>query len=542
MKKLIIYSILFTTHLVSAQNLIRNGDFEEYLKSNHVTQTPTSPDTTISKYTRYWASLYGFNIYINNKLSFADFPSDIEHLRYIKPFRNNAFINVLQTYWYTIGKDSLAIKCPFAYTQVYCRGYGGIYQKLASPLKVDTSYILSYRFKIGDSTRIPGMEKNPPVNILSNFGVRFSKHDTFIYLLPDSIPHRAELQDTILDTSYKWRLIERTFKADSAYTSAAFTQFSLKSLKYRLYYVDTTGSTGIPNVYGVDFETYIDDIRLLPQWQYLKVSNDTTICSGSTVNLRVMNGSGPYKWRLASKPSSILSTTSSLSIKVDTTSMYQVMSPYDTASIMVYVTKPTYDSISMVSCGKYLWRGKWLSAAGVYKDTSISAGGCKFYYTLNFKRTLNNKVTKLDSTELKADQDSVSYQWYYCNPWTKLNGDTSSRLKGTKGKSYTVVLNNGKGCVDTSACISINGSSIVSEVKIDWRVFPNPLVDELTIELDRLYSHISAKVYDVSGKLMIDKTLKNNTRFTISVINIPHGSYYLILEADGKSQFYNLKK
>jgi hypothetical protein len=421
--------------------------------------------------------------------------------------------------------------------------YGGIYQQLANPLKLDTTYIIAYRFKIGDSNRIQGLEKETPVNILSNIGVRFSTYqDSIKFLPPDSIPYRTDLQDTVLDTSYKWRLIERSFKADSTYTSVAFTQFSIQNLKYKLYFVDTNSTTGIPNVYGVDFETYIDDIRLLPLWQYLKVSNDTNICSGNTVSLRVVNGSGPYKWRLASQPSSILSTASSLNIKVDTTSMFQVMSPYDTASIMVYVYKPIYENSNIENCGIYLWRNRQLNTSGTYRDTSISTSGCKIYFTLNFKRFISDKLTKIDSTELKADQDSVSYQWYSCSPWTKLDAETKRTIKVSKNKTYAVVLNNGKGCIDTSECVSIGGSNINSYESLEWNVYPNPFKEAFSIELDKMYNSISVKLFDMTGKLILSECFKKLTSFNIQNSGLPKGSYYLQIDTESASKFYNLKK
>ena len=136
----------------------------------------------------------------------------------------------------------------------------------------------------------------------------------------------------------------------------------------------------------------------------------------------------------------------------------------------------------------------------------------------------------------------MSYQWYSCNPWTKLTGDTSSRLKGTKGKSYAVVLNNGKGCLDTSACIFMNGSSIVSEEKFDWRVFPNPFQEAFNIELDKIYNTVIVKLYDIYGKLIINETVKNTSRYALLNSKLSVGTYYLKVETESTNRFFNLKK
>ena len=104
------------------------------------------------------------------------------------------------------------------------------------------------------------------------------------------------------------------------------------------------------------------------------------------------------------------------------------------------------------------------------------------------------------------------------------------------------MLNNGKGCVDTSACISINGSSIVSEVKIDWRVFPNPFQEVFNIELDKIYNTVRVKLYDIYGKLIINETVKNTSRYALLNSKLSVGTYYLKVETESTSRFFNLKK
>jgi len=545
MKKRITFLFIIITYTLHTQNLIRNGDFEENVKDSFYQDHILEPDTAIRKFVKSWNSIYRNSYYINNRLIKGNPLYDLERAFYTKPFRGFGFILIKEGGgWFSKGKDSLLIDCPFPYSQMKCRGYGDVYQKLSKPLIIDSFYTIGFRFKMGDSNRIQGLEDRTPVNLVSNIGVDFSTNDTFNGYsgIPDSINHKVELQDSILDSTYRWRLIERTIKADSFYKSISITQFRLSGLKYKIKFIDPNSTTGLPDIYGVDFETYIDDIRLLPQWQYLKVSNDTSICSGNTVKLSVLSGAGSYKWRLASQPSSILSTAASLSIKVDTTSMYQVMSPYDTASIMVYVSRPINEVSNIVSCSSYMWRSKLLSASGTYRDSSISASGCKTYYTLNFKRTINDKITKLDTTELRADQDSVSYQWYSCSPWTKLEGETKRSLKGTKGKSYAVILNNGKGCIDTSDCVALGTSSIIAEEKLDWRVYPNPFQETFNIELDKIYNTINIKLYHITGQLIVKESVKYINSYDIHTSNLPSGLYYLQVETESASKFYNLRK
>lgn len=555
---IIAFSLLISSN-ICGQNIILNGDFEQAKRGfvTYIGKRPIYNDTfySIDSFTYHWEALWGLPHIYNSSLPYKNGLNGVGYMEsHPRAFKNNAAAYIYPNYK---TKDTLDLSPIFnADTSGRYKGFNrfngwyllessGFFQQLNTPLKKDTNYIVSYRLKSGNNV-FPNDLKD---NNMSIFGIMFSSNN-----LQDSYSgpeyrrqykidnYRTEFQDTILDTSNRWRLIKVAFKSDSAYKYLNFAQFMdrKKYAKYKIRSLNTLN--GFLKNFELTFPFYVDDVRLLPRWQYLDVSPDVNACEGDSISLNVLSGSGPYKWILSSQPNIILSNANSLKIKADTTSMFQVMSPYDTASIMVYVSKAIYDSISITSCGKYLWRGKWRSTAGIYKDTAISAGSCKSFYTLNFKRTLNNKVTRLDSTELLADQDSVSYQWYSCNPWTKIDGETKRNIKVSKTKTYAVILNNGKGCIDTSDCISMSGSNIVSEEKLDWRVFPNPFQDAFNIELDKNYTIVRVKLYDVYGKLIINETVKNISRYTLHNSKLSFGTYYLQVEAENSSRFFNLKK
>jgi len=568
MRKIITFiSVVFGSLILIAQNNVKNSSFENNLIGYNEFYSWINSSSFAYNYidslSSQWNSLYSNSYSFNKSLLERDVYKNI-----LTSSNNSSFFKLCNNK-VLIHKNSFALLMPgyrsidtVKFTpkfwventgnpndsDIYWGYNPVIFSQLKNPLIKDTTYVISYRLLSGKGI---GKNKNN-YNFINNFGVHFSTvslgdlsirpHDRLTFKIKNI---NLTLQDTVIDTSLNWRLVTREFKADSSFNFIYFGQFldkrKNKTIISKTFFQDYGFYNG--GEFTVFFAFFLDDIRLLPKWQYLEVTPDITACAGDSIELKVLSGAGGYVWTQVNNPQQILSTQKSIKIKLaDTNISYQVMSPYDTALIVVYVNKPIYDTMNVSSCGNYIWRSKLISASGTYRDSSTSASGCKNFYTLNLKRTINDKITKLDTTELRADQDSVSYQWYSCSPWTKLEGETKRSLKGTKDKSYAVVLNNGKGCIDTSDCVALGTSSIVAEEKLDWRVYPNPIVDELTIELDRLYDNISIKMFDVLGKLWIDRSLKNNTRFSISEISIPHGSYYLILEADGKSQFYNLRK
>ena len=566
MRKILIVLFIFYACTFCAQNHVKNYSFEDNLIPFNEFYTWHSASSFgynfIDSLSNHWFSLYGSSFTFNKNYQERDVYKNIKtnsnHSRFYdicidKPsFDKNSFAYLMSSFR---SLDTIKFKPRFWIentgnpddSAVYWGNNSVILSNLNRPLTKDTTYIISYRLLSGEGI---GKDRSR-YNFINNFGVHFSVNN-----LGDSSikPYnrlgykvkgiKEVLQDTILDTTLNWRLVKREFKADSFYNYIYFGQFldnRKNKFKISKTFFQDYGFWG-GGEFTVSFAFFLDNIRLLPKWQYLDITPDINACEGDSVELKVFSGAGGYKWILSSLPNKVLSTLPSIKIKADTTSMFQVMSPYDTASIMVYVTKPVYDSISIISCGQYLWRGKWRSTAGVYKDTAMNNGVCKSFYTLNFKRTLNNKVTILDSIELRADQDSVSYQWYSCNPWTRLDGESKRTIKGSKGKTYAVVLNNGKGCIDTSNCISLGGSSIVSEEKLDWRVFPNPFQEAFRIVLDKIYHSIGVKLYNMNGQLILNEYFKKQSVLDIQNSSLPSGSYYLQIEAEGSSKFFNIQK
>ncbi len=526
---------------ISGQNMVINGKFE----------MPFFKDTCHSVYMNYdipylphWYRCYNSSMYYLNPSRNVYICGAIwDKTKHLKPFEGQGFISSIEDFRFDAQKNMI-LSSRAGYPVGSVIEYG-IYQKLTQTLKKDSWYIISYRYQMGfdkdeDSSGGINWDNGFYRALISNFGVMFVTDTPPLVI--DYFRRKEEnydpyLQDTILDTTFKWRLIERVYKADSNYNYIILSRFTnITKSKYRL------NKDSFKPGWSPFFVNQIDDVRLLSIDKYIRTNDDTILCLPDNVQLKVLSGLGPFKWRRANDPSNILSNTSILIAKVDSTTLFQVMSPYDTASIMVYLHKPVYDSINISSCGSYLWRGKLRSTTGVYKDT-VNTGSCMSYYTLYYKRILNNKVTILDSNYLKADQDSVSYQWFSCNPFTKLDGETKRTIKVSKDKSYAVVLNNGKGCIDTSDCIELYSSqlSVVRGQQV-WSVFPNPFSNEITIDLGKTYKTISIKVYDLTGRLISNHEQTKLSTFNFQLSTAPKGIYYLQIETETQNQFFNIRK
>ena len=538
----------------------------------------------------------------------------------------------------------------------------GVYQRLRTNLIKDTTYILSFRLKLGSDIR-----SNSQVfsNIISNFGALLSTkiiadtsqsniYETKQFLINY---YKPSLQDTVFDTSYKWRIIEREFISDSAYSYINLAQF--KDLKKANLKIKTPVKYNIGGIFFiVHFSIFIDDIRLLPKWQYLNVTPDVNACEGDSVELKVVSGAGPYQWAESNNPYTVLSATGAIKVKLaDTNIKYQVMSPFDTALIPIYVSKKTYtydtinystcenkplkvsdpnifrwydntkdttktftatgnywyetktncdlkrtqlyikldiskyDTIKQTSCDSFTYKNTTYKNSGTYTFKYIGSNGCDSFYTLDIKinqskRTnlnhfsctpyiwldstysktgtytrlyktikqcdslvslnlnigLNDKINLTNGINYTAQQDSVSYQWYRCNPWRRITNETKRTFTTTTKGSYAVVISDAKGCTDTSDCIALYSSGFANTIQRNVVIYPNPFNNHLTIELDKIYKGTNIKIYDLTGRQILNNNYLNRESIELDLKEIAKGAYYLQIETDSETLFFNILK
>ena len=450
----------------------------------------------------------------------------------------------------------------------------------------------------------------------------------------------------------RYRYIKVEFKADSFYNYFNIGRIQDNKNTKMKRVIQKNGEL------GKVFYQLLDDVRLLPKWQYLDVTIDVNACQEDSVELKVISGAGPYQWAEHNSPNITLSTTNTLKIKLaDTNIKYQVMSPFDTAIVPIYVTKFTYtfdtinfkncenkplklsaptiykwydntidtaktftqtgsywyqsktqctikqtqiytdinspkfdtlkqtscdsfsykntsyknsgyytypyksiyncdsfhtlnltinqskyNTISFQSCTPYKWNDSIYSKTGTYTRQFKIVNQCDSFVSLNLKIGLNNKINLTSGTNYTSQQDSVSYKWYRCNPWRRITNETKRTFTTTTKGSYAVVLDNGKGCRDTSDCIALYSSGFATTIDAMTRIYPNPFTTDLTIELDKLYKKINIKIYDLTGRLILNNDYQNNSTFIINNSTLSKGTYYLQIETENNNQFYNILK
>jgi N-acetylneuraminic acid mutarotase len=207
------------------------------------------------------------------------------------------------------------------------------------------------------------------------------------------------------------------------------------------------------------------------------------------------------------------------------------------------VLKTSGSTKTATICGNetYLFKGKNLNSIGVYYDTVKNFLGCDSVITLKLKKNINNKVDLINGTQFIAQATNVSYQWIRCNPYQKIAGQTKQTFSTISQGSYAVVLNNGQGCFDTSNCIELYSSGVLSSSNITTIIYPNPSNGLVNIDMNKKHKSIHVKVYDLTGKMVFAQSTNNKDQLKLDLSALNRGLYVIELESDELVNKYRLE-
>jgi hypothetical protein len=134
-------------------------------------------------------------------------------------------------------------------------------------------------------------------------------------------------------------------------------------------------------------------------------------------------------------------------------------------------------------------------------------------------------ITLTSGVEVMANNSNgASYQWIDCNNGNVPVGEgTNQSYTATTDGSYAVIINE-NGCVDTSACVTINSTSVDDLSQIDFVIYPNPTVNgTFTIEMDEQIAHV--QLIDMQGRF-VDVIYSVQTG-QVDVSNLEMGNYFV---------------
>lgn len=214
---------------------------------------------------------------------------------------------------------------------------------------------------------------------------------------------------------------------------------------------------------------------------------------------------------------------------------------FHTLDVKINPSKKT--SLNQFSCTSYLWHDSTYTKTGTYTRLFKTIHQCDSLVSLDLNIGLNNKLNLYNGINYTALADSVSYQWFRCNPWRKITNETKKTFTTTTKGSYAVVVSNGT-CNDTSDCLALYSSSVipVNTGILGISIYPNPFNSNLTIDLTQIHKEINIKIYDMTGRQVLNMQYKNLSICDLKLVTLSKGSYYLQIKTENNTQFFKILK
>ncbi len=190
--------------------------------------------------------------------------------------------------------------------------------------------------------------------------------------------------------------------------------------------------------------------------------------------------------------------------------------------------KDYLETLNIEICNKDAYlspSGKLYNIAGTYQDTIMTQFWCDSIYTINLTVNSPDVTVNQSGPNLVAAANGVSYEWVDCNNnFTAISGETSKTFVAKQNGSYAVFITDNN-CTDTSACFDVIGIGI-NELRADQvSIYPNPAIDQVTIELSTPLS-FTARLISVSGQMIKEERYNASNRVTFDLPEV-QGMYFL---------------
>lgn len=200
-------------------------------------------------------------------------------------------------------------------------------------------------------------------------------------------------------------------------------------------------------------------------------------------------------------------------------------------SVTVTVNYSTDTVINETTCTSYTLNGETYTESGFYTQVLTNSFGCDSIVSLKLSIiTLPSTpvLTVVDGQISTQSQTEVGFQWFNCSDNLAIDGENDTTFTPSENGSYSVVVSNQCGSVQ-SDCITINTTinttSVVNISSTQLNIFPNPTTDY--IQIDGLSNKTQFQLFDSNGKLVLSGDL--NDKEMIDLTNLSTGSYQLVV-------------
>ncbi|NUM31136.1 MAG: T9SS type A sorting domain-containing protein [Bacteroidetes bacterium] len=241
-------------------------------------------------------------------------------------------------------------------------------------------------------------------------------------------------------------------------------------------------------------------------------STDTTIlaeaCNTFKLNSITYNQSGTYKQVLKNKANCDSTITLILKIK-------------NSSSIL-----------DIVACKSFTIGKNTFTENGTYNVTIPNSQGCDSSVILNLTIKNIDNTVNIDGRILSSNQADAKYQWLDCNKnFTPIAGEVYKDILIKNTGKYAVKVTKDI-CVDTSECILLDFDAVRKINSELIKIIPNPVFDELNIEISGNWESGSLKIYNSISKNIYQLKNISLKNFKLDVSDFPKGIYFIEINSN----------
>ena len=174
--------------------------------------------------------------------------------------------------------------------------------------------------------------------------------------------------------------------------------------------------------------------------------------------------------------------------------------------------------------------------AGTYTVTIADNQDCfnSFTYLVEepeeLEVVIDNTSFLLEVSDIEGGVQPFTYDWQE-QTIGSLNTGALSYTASSIG-SYSLEVTDANGCVGTSNMISF-GTTAVAELGLDkLNIYPNPFVEETTIDFGREIKEATITLLDVYGKVVEEYNINNVDKYIIKRNSKASGVYFIEIEIE----------
>jgi hypothetical protein len=202
----------------------------------------------------------------------------------------------------------------------------------------------------------------------------------------------------------------------------------------------------------------------------------------------------------------------------------------------------------------FLWSGGYTTptvsnlAAGIYYLTLSDSKACSVLDSVTINEpqaiTLVDEITNNPDSGQNNGSIKIIIEGgtppYNIN-WSPISGNADSLVNLGPG-TFQVSITDAKGCLKIASYTLVNAVGINPFTSDFAKIYPNPFIDKINIQLNDEVACTSIKLINFLGETIFESSVKNNKLITIDSLLNNYGPLFLIIHNGTQQRVYKLIK